>query len=357
MPDPTYDWLQRVWYGGARSGVVLMPLSWLFRLAVSLRRALYGMAVLPSYAVGKPVVVVGNISVGGTGKTPLTIALAARLAARGLRVGVASRGYAGAGGPPRIVRADSDARDVGDEPLLIAQSGHAVVAVSADRVAAARLLVEQGCDVILADDGLQHLRLRRDVEIAVVDGERSLGNGRLLPAGPLREHARRLRTVDAIVVNGGPPPTAIAGHEPMAAGGGSVVRMSLEATETLPLVPGGVARPLENFAGQRVHALAAIGNPQRFFALLRRHGIEPVEHPLPDHAPLDATALRFDDDLPVLMTEKDAVKCRRASAIADRRHWVVRVAPVFESGGLERLERLVLDRIAGAGAADPAQVR
>ncbi len=343
MPDRAYGWLQRVWYGDALGGVVLVPLSWLFAAVVALRSALYRTGILRSHAVGRPVVVVDNISVGGTGKTPLTIALAERLAAHGLRAGVASRGYAGAGGEARIVHAGSEAADVGDEPLLIAQSGHALVAVSADRVAAARLLVEQGCDVIVADDGLQHLRLQRDVEVVVVDGERGLGNRRLLPAGPLREPPARLETVDMVVVNGG----ASADLLPGLADPRRTIGMVLEATEAVALVRGGGARSLSDFSGQRVHALAAIGNPGRFFTLLRRHGIDPVEHPLADHAPLDAQSIRFDDDLPVLMTEKDAVKCR---AVADRRHWAVRVAPVFAGNGLERLERLVLERVARKGA-------
>lgn len=320
-----YEWLQRVWYGGARGGVLLVPLGWLFRGLVALRRALYRVRLLPSYAVGRPVIVVGNITVGGTGKTPLTLHLAALLRGLGMRVGVASRGYGGSSRTPRLVQPDDDPALVGDEPLLIAQRRDATVAVGADRVEVARLLVEQGCDVVIADDGLQHLRLRRDVEIAVVDADRSLGNGRLLPAGPLREPAARLQTVDAVVINGGAPR-------------GAEVGMRLVALDAVP-VAGGRPRPLGEFAGQRVHAIAAIGNPARFFALLREHGLVPIEHALPDHAVPAATDLRFDDDLPVLMTEKDAVKCRR---LADQRHWAVRVAATIREADAARLQTLLL---------------
>jgi len=318
-----YDWLQRVWYEGAPSGVVLWPLSWLFRGVVVLRRRLYVAGILRSFAVGRPVVVVGNISVGGTGKTPLTIWLARQLADGGLRVGVASRGYGGSARSARLVTANDDPAVAGDEPVLIARSTNARVAVGADRVEVARLLAGQGCEVILADDGLQHLRLRRDVEIAVVDGQRRFGNGRLLPAGPLREPVARLQSVAAVVVNGG------ASQPPE-------IGMSMAPLDAVSLADPARSRPLSTFCGQPVHAVAAIGNPGRFFDLLRRAGVAPIEHPWPDHAAPD---VRFHDRLPVLMTEKDAVKCR---ALADERHWYVAVRAQIAAADAERLLRIVL---------------
>lgn len=192
-----HDWLQRVWYGGARSGLVLVPLSWLFGLLVATRRWLYRIGFLRTHRAAVPVVVVGNLTVGGTGKTPLAVWLATRLRERGVRPGIVLRGYGREGGEAQLVLAGSSAASVGDEALVLARRCDCPVAVGADRVAAARLLTE--VEVIIADDGLQHLRLARDVEIGVVDGMRGFGNGRLLPAGPLREARRRLQSVDAVV--------------------------------------------------------------------------------------------------------------------------------------------------------------
>ena len=198
-----YDWLQRVWYANAASGVVLRPLALdLRRLAVRVRRWLYAHGWAHSIAVARPVIVVGNLTVGGTGKTPLVLWLAARLRERGLRPGIVLRGYRSGARASRRVSAAASASDVGDEAALLAARSGCPVAAGADRIADARLL-EAEVDVILADDGLQHLRLRRELEIVVIDGERRFGNRRLLPAGPLREPLDRLESVDAVVVNGG----------------------------------------------------------------------------------------------------------------------------------------------------------
>lgn len=308
------------WYGSSRRGLWLLPLSWLFGLVTALRRRLYRAGILRAYRSPRPVVVVGNLTVGGTGKTPLVVWLAQQLTARGWRVGVVSRGYGRASGAARRVAKDDDPAQVGDEPLLIARRTDARVAVGSARPAAVRLL-EADCDLVLSDDGLQHYALARDFELAVVDGARGLGNGRLLPAGPLREPAARLGQVDAVVINGD-------GYRCE-----GDLRMRVEPLRFVN-VASGEQRPLSGFAGRRVHAVAALGNPQRFFASLRALGIEPDEHALPDHAAPSQGQLSFGDDLPVLMTEKDAVKC---GATAGARHWYLEVGVAFEGEDAARL--------------------
>ncbi len=295
MTDRLQAWLLRTWYGAPTRGRWLLPLAWLFAAAVRLRRIGHARGWLPRYRSTRPVIVVGNLTVGGTGKTPLVIWLARELAARGVRPGIASRGYRGAGGPARRLTAADSAGTAGDEAWMLWRKLCLPVAIGARRRDAVRLL-ESGCDVILCDDGLQHHGLDRDFEIAVVDGSRGLGNGRLLPAGPLREPSRRLVEVDAVVVNG-------AGFRWQGA-----VHMELKAGALVAL-DGGARRPLAEFAGQKVMAAAAIGNPERFFALLRAHGLEPEERTLPDHRALTPAAAGVGMGLPVLMTEKDAVKC------------------------------------------------
>ena len=291
-----HDWLLETWYGGSQRGRWLLPLAWLFGGLAALRRAAYRHGLLRRYRSSRPVIVIGNLSVGGTGKTPLVIWLASELLARGLRVGIASRGYRGAGGPARRIGAADDPAQTGDEAALLARRLRVPVAIGARRSAAVRLL-EPDCDVILCDDGLQHYALDRDFEIAVVDGSRGFGNGRLLPAGPLREPPARLAEVDAVVVHG-------AGFSWPGA-----LAMRLAPVAAVALA-GGERRPLASFAGGTVHAVAAIGHPQRFFTLLRDHGLNLRQHSLPDHAVIGPNQLPRSDRRPVLMTEKDAVKCR-----------------------------------------------
>ena len=289
--------LERVWYGGQPPGIVLLLLAVVYGALAALRRALYRAGLLRRVRLPLPVLVVGNLGVGGTGKTPLTIALVEALRARGWRPGVVSRGYGGRVARPQRVVAGADPAAVGDEPCLIVARTGAPMAVGGDRIAAAHLLQEEGAvDVLIADDGLQHYRLCRDVEICVIDGQRRFGNGRLLPAGPLREPPARLASVDFRVCNGGEPG---AGEVPM--------RLAPMAARRLD---GAEERPLAAFAAKRVHAVAGIGHPARFFALLRAHGIEVQEHAFPDHHAFRPDDLAFGDAAPVLMTEKDAVKCR-----------------------------------------------
>jgi len=286
-------WLLRRWYGGVAPGPGLRLLALCYSGAVRLRAALYRSGIRKIHRVRVPVVVVGNLVAGGAGKTPLTIALARELAARGWRPGIVSRGYGRQSREPVRVAASMDPDTCGDEPLLIARQTGLPVYVDSDRVAAARQLVAEGCNLILADDGLQHRRLGRDVEIEVVDGERRHGNGRLLPAGPLREPAGR--PVDFRVVNGG-----------VAANGEWAMTLVLGAAQPLD---GGPERPLATFAGLPLHAVAGIGNPGRFFQALRTQGLAPVEHAFPDHHAYTASDFAFEAEGALLMTEKDAVKC------------------------------------------------
>ena len=312
------------WYGPAPIWW-LLPLVPLYIVLAWLHRAWQR---LRAERLPVPVVVVGNISVGGTGKTPLVVHLVEQLRARGRTPGVVSRGYGG-DGDLSVLGPTARAEQVGDEPLLIARRTGAPVAVGADRVAAARALLaaHPEVDAIVSDDGLQHLRLARDLELCVVDGARGLGNGWRLPAGPLREGAARLASVDLVVRNGGP-----------AEGG---VAMRLEADRARRLLDG-VERPLAGFAGTAAHAVAGIGHPARFFATLAAAGIEPIPHPRPDHAPLALADLPPPDGRPVLLTEKDAIKLVAAGDRDDL--WVVPVTARFDAAAAERLGSL-LDRL------------
>lgn len=290
-------WLLRRWYGGVAPGPGLRLLSRLYSGLLRVDHFLYRRGLRHVHRLRVPVIVIGNLVAGGTGKTPLTIALARDLAARGWKPGIVSRGYGRRSQEPVRVSPHLPAEVCGDEPLLIARRTGLPVFVDSDRVAAARRLVAEGCNLIIADDGLQHRRLGRDVEIEVIDGERGHGNGRLMPAGPLREPASR--RVDFRIVNGGDGPV-----DP----GQGAWRMRLELADAEPL-DGGAAQPLALFAGRVVHAVAGIGNPARFFASLRGKSLDPVEHPFPDHHEFLASDLAFTPPAPLLMTEKDAVKC------------------------------------------------
>ncbi len=311
-------WLLRTWYS-PHPVWFFIPLAWLFWLLSGLRRGGYAFRIFPTASLLVPVVVVGNISLGGTGKTPFVIWLAAELKRRGLRPGIVTRGYGVEAKQARLVTTASDATQVGDEAVLLARRGGVPVAAGSDRVAAAQLLLGSSpVDVILSDDGLQHYRLPRRHEIALLDGSRGLGNGWLLPAGPLRESEARLETVDQVVIKLAP--------------GGSFTwpearRMRLN-TDTVVSLKDGERRPLASFSGQPVHALAAIGNPQQFFATLEAAGLAVDGRGLPDHARLTPGDLEFGDERPVFMTEKDAVKC---AGLDLSRHWYVEAAAEFDA--------------------------
>ena len=352
--------LQHYWHRITPLHLILFPVSLLFRLLAALRRALYRSGILPSHKLPVPVIVVGNISVGGTGKTPLTLALAQQLVGRGWHPLIVSRGYGGAAQQPQQVETSSDAQQVGDEPLLMARRELCPVWIGQDRVAAARtaLQAHPQCDVVLCDDGLQHYRLQRDVEVAVIDGARGFGNGLMLPAGPLREPVSRLQRVDAVVMNGpARSPDGTTSHSSRLPKNGNQVAGYLPnplpqagegANESLrefvfnrggEISPGQYAMHLSgdifhnllepsnkvsagHFHATNNHAVAGIGHPQRYFKHLQARGISFTPHPFPDHHPYLDTDLAFSDCDAILLTEKDAVKC---AEFADARYWVLRV--------------------------------
>jgi tetraacyldisaccharide 4'-kinase len=338
--------LQRLWYGPAWRSLPLWPLELVFRVLVALKGASYRVGLWRVHAVTVPVVVVGNLTVGGTGKTPVAAWLARQISLRGRQVGVVLRGYGGThSGAPRVVTSDDDPVVVGDEALLHARRRPHVVVIGADRVAAAALAAEQGAEVVVCDDGLQHRRLARDYEIAVVDAARGLGNGHLLPAGPLREPRGRLEQVDAVVLaERGGERAAISKVQPK---GPFVAAARLRTGDAVNLLTA-ERRPLAGFAGSPVHAVAGIGHPQAFFGALRAAGIEITTHALPDHARLDAAALPFPTGTTVLMTEKDAVKCR---GYAQPGWWWVDLEVSIDRTTAEQLLTLVLERarLTGAG--------
>jgi tetraacyldisaccharide 4'-kinase len=341
MPDasgrPGQAWLQRAWYS-PRAPWLLVPFALLYRLAVATRGACHATGLLRGGSAGVPVLVVGNISVGGTGKTPLTLWLAERLRGRGFHIGIATRGFGGRARHARMVEAAADPAEFGDEPVLLARRSGCPVCVAASRLDAARLLVAKGCDLVLCDDGLQHLALRRDMEIAVVDAARGLGNGWMLPAGPLREPAQRLGKVDLVVLNG-------AGSPQLGVPARALVRMSLEPGDAVALVDGR-HQGLDEFRGKSVQAYAGIGNPGRFFAMLRARGIACTEHEFPDHHPFVAGDFASGND-PILMTEKDAVKCAR---FADARMWAVPVTAHLPAPDADRLLGAVFARLPLGGS-------
>jgi tetraacyldisaccharide 4'-kinase len=306
---PVASRIEHIWYGGARVPWWLAALVPIYKGLRAIHLAPYRFGWRVAARVGVPVIVVGNLTAGGSGKTPLTIALVEALRLRGFKPGVVSRGYGGTQRTPLLLDDMPSPATVGDEPCLIRQRTGAPVAVGRDRVRAAALLIERGVDVVLADDGLQNPALARDIEVCVIDGQRRFGNARLLPAGPLREALARLQEIPFRVCNGG---VAQAGETPMRLAGDMAVPVTRSAS----------VRPLESFAGKRVHAVAAIGNPERFFDGLRAHGIEVITHAFADHHAFVASDFAFGDELPVLMTEKDAVKC---TGFAAANFWCVPV--------------------------------
>ncbi len=329
MPSYPAAWMRLSWRTW-----LLAPLSGLFLAGVTVRRLLYAADILRKERLPVPVIVVGNISVGGTGKTPLVLWLAAQLRKAGFRPGIISRGYGGAARAPRAVFGNSDARQCGDEPLLLARRSGCAVWVGTDRPAAARALIHANpeCNVIISDDGLQHYRLARDVEIAVLDAARGHGNGWLLPAGPLRELPYRLREVNAVVVRGAPATAAVAAVPQYG--------MTLEARHFCNLHDAGRHVAAGHFTGQRVHAVAGIGNPRQFFDLLTRLGVTHTPHAFPDHHAYTAADLEYSDCDAIVMTEKDAVKCER---IPGERLWALQVDAHID----ESLAQLVLERMKG----------
>ena len=342
-------WLERHWYRITPLHILLLPISFIFRLLAAMRRALYRSGMLPSEKLPVPVIVVGNITVGGSGKTPLTLWLAQQLLDEGWHPGIISRGFTkgtqstakqasrriDSGGinthAPQVVHSSSSPDEVGDEAVLMAQRELCPVWVGRDRSATGRALLRahHECDILLSDDGLQHYRLQRDAEIIVIDGMRRFGNGFLLPAGPLREAPSRLKEVNAVVINGG-----------MAVN--DEYRMQLEGSVFHNLLNPETIMRASEFHGQHLHAIAGIGHPQRFFAHLKNLGLALQTHPFPDHHCYTPADLAYADADAILMTEKDAVKC---TAFATEKCWVLRVEAQLDPA----LTHYILERIAPNG--------
>ncbi len=320
-------WLQNHWNRITPLHLILFPISMVFGVLVALRRTLYRNLIFSSDQLLLPVIVIGNISVGGTGKTPLTLALAQQLVERDWHPLIVSRGYGGKSRQPLHVDANSTAQQAGDEPLLMARRNICPVWVGRNRAATAHAATQTHpqCDVVLCDDGLQHYRLQRDVEIAVIDGARGFGNGFLLPAGPLREPVARLRTVDAVVVNGG---DTLPGQYAMHLSGELFYNL-LDPVQTADAA---------HFHTTRNHAIAGIGHPQRYFQHLEKMGISFTPHAFPDHHPYSADDLAIENCDAILLTEKDAVKC---TAFADTRYWVLRVDAQIDSTLIDLILRKI----------------
>lgn len=333
------SFLEKAWYKKATWLYFLLPLSWVFQILASLRRKLQSRAAARE-SVTVPIIVVGNISAGGTGKTPVLIALARHLKEQGFRPGIISRGYkAGSRQFPLLVNEINDAAVTGDEPALIARQTDCPVVIDPERLRACRFLLEQAeVDVILSDDGLQHYRLPRDIEIAVIDGQRLFGNGLCFPAGPLREPPSRLKTVDYCIVNGEPEqlPAELAGCHIMQLRPRFLVNLA-----------SGDRRPFSGAPfklGNRVQAVTGIGNPERFFNLLKDLPYPVQSFPFPDHHPFceeDFTEGAIDPAQPIVMTEKDGIKCK---AFARDNFWELQADVVLPEVMLQEITR----RIKGA---------
>lgn len=318
--------LENSWYQSNGLTTLLLPFSWVYLAIISLRRFLYKKQFKKTTSFPVPVIVVGNITVGGTGKTPFVIWLVNFLREHGYKPGVVSRGYGGkAKQYPQEVMANSNPLLVGDEPVLIAREANCPVVVDPNRVNAVKYLLEKhACDVVISDDGLQHYALGRTIEIVLIDGERRFGNQHYLPAGPLREPIERLAEVDFMVTQG----EALQGEYAMRLKPGNIY--NLEQKELL-------ATP-DDFSGHAVHAIAGIGNPSRFFRQLRKLGITILPHAFSDHHIFTREDVHFNDDAKVMMTTKDAVKCE---AFVDYRYWCLPVtAEIDAEFGEKLLEKL-----------------
>ncbi|OAI18409.1 MULTISPECIES: tetraacyldisaccharide 4'-kinase [Methylomonas] len=326
-------WFEDAWYKEMYLSAWLMPWSMFYVDAIRLRRWLYRVGIWKTVKLPVPVIVVGNITVGGTGKTPLVVYVVEWLKSQGYRPGVISRGYGGAKDEkPRWVTPASDPAQVGDEAVLLAARCACPVVVGADRPAAGReLLSKQACDVLVSDDGLQHYALARDIEIVVIDGQRRFGNGYCLPVGPLREPPERVKQVDLVVVNGG--------NEPLE----REIAMQCRG-DTLINLQSGERRPLAEFAGLDCRAIAGIGNPQRFFRQLAEAGLRCSCTAFPDHHIYTAADLGGDDGTPLIMTEKDAVKCRY---LARPNFWYLPIAAELPEAFSQQLLTLLKDKAHG----------
>lgn len=324
--------INRIWYQGHPAVVLLVPISWMYGLIVKFRYLLYHSGLLSTNTAPVPVIVVGNITVGGTGKTPFVVWLANYLFDCGYRPGILSRGY---GVKSRIkvqqVRADSDPDFVGDEPVLIAKRTGLPVAISADRYEAARQLIEYAdCNILICDDGLQHFALNRDLEIAVIDGDRAFGNAKLLPAGPLRESIHRLSSVDLLISKGKQYKKS---HV-----------MEYQYGEMTSVVDETRKSSISSLLNQEIHVVTGIANPERFHEYIKAQGIHIIKHVYPDHYQYRSQDLSFRDDKPIVMTEKDAVKCCK---FARDNMWYIPIQAKFNNTFHHRIKTLIRDKIDG----------
>ncbi|WP_114416397.1 tetraacyldisaccharide 4'-kinase [Marinospirillum perlucidum] len=332
-------WIESHWYAPSPGPLkYLSSLEGFYCKQVSQRKEAYAKGTKKTTRLRVPVIIVGNLSVGGSGKSPVVAALARFFRRKGYQPGIVSRGYGSKTRRyPFRVESDSSVKEAGDEPLMLARQTGLPVAIDPRRPRAAELLLEEGCDLIIADDGLQHLALERDIEILVIDGQRGLGNGHCLPVGPLREPPERLGQVDWLLCQG-------------------------ELQQKLPEFPDQDAILAERFfsyrlerigwrrgdglwqsecpfeAGQEIHALAGIGHPQRFFDQLAALGLQVLPHPQKDHASMNEQTLALPGDQPIVMTAKDAVKL---GPWLTERHWVVEVEAHLPEAFLEQLSRQV----------------
>lgn len=334
--------LERDWYHSSLTWrtFCLLPFSWLFRTIVRMRRFLYRARIKKTFQFKIPVIVVGNITVGGTGKTPFVIWLAAQLRARGLTPGIVSRGVGGNTQlKPHWVKENADVREVGDEAVLLLQKTQCPLVIGIDRVACVKeLLAKTNCDVVISDDGLQHYRLGRQIEVVLVDGARGLGNQQLLPAGPLREAVSRLKQVDFIVCNGNADSSQTLEIPREDTGAKVPWTMQLQGNQLVSLKNTAIKMPLNKM---RVHAVAAIGNPDRFFNSLREKNLDIIPHVFPDHYFFKKEDFAFGDTLPIVMTEKDAVKCH---AFADERFWILPVDAIVDDQLIQKIFSLLTHR-------------
>ncbi len=298
---------------------LLSPIAGIYRLIIALRYLLYKYNIKKTSKFKLPIIIVGNITVGGTGKTPLVIWLAEFLQKQGFQPGIVSRGYNSKATYPYEVKENSTAAEVGDEALLIKQRTKCPMVIAPNRVAAVQKLLEtNNCNIIISDDGLQHYALSRDLEIAVIDAKQRFGNGFCLPAGPLREPIKWLQQVDLIIENG--------------------TSMQLLPDKLYNLAEPELTKDLTEFKGKTVHAIAGIGNPQRFFTMLRNFDINVIEHPFPDHYVFHPQDLSYNDELMVLMTEKDAVKCQQ---LDNNKYWCVPITVQLDERFVQNLLQLL----------------
>lgn len=343
--------INQYWYSASRLPPFplwpLLPFEYIYRVVSGFRQRQRKIVAVKGDGL-PPIVVVGNITVGGTGKTPLLLALIQYCQSRGLKVGVVSRGYGGSISEPTVVTDRHSAADVGDEPMMLYKKTAVPVAICAERQRAVDLLSQsQVLDVVFSDDGLQHYAMPRSMELVVIDAKRGVGNGHQLPVGPLRERLERIALANAVVMNGGSTATKASRLTPVLAGASVPVHhMTMRLTGLLELKDASAdVLALADFVAThpRVHAVAGIGHPERFFTSLRDVGFQVIEHPLPDHSAITPDMLAFDDQLPVLITEKDAVKCE--SFALSSPVYVVQAEADLEPELFKQLDEFLLQRL------------